>query len=306
MSELIEAVETTPGRWTPQVLGLHPKQTNAEYQSAQAESKSRLDAIARPNCPLHYWDKYENPDPPPERRTPALILGDAIHKAVLEPDIFDRFIVRLPEDAPARPNSRTLKAKKPSLQSQDAISYWADFDEENRDKLLVSDEDYRTVVACRDAVHMHPVAKHLFRGGLAEQSYYAIDPETGALIKCRADYEQLEREASITDLKTTEDASERGFKSSIYGYRYDIQDAWYRHVLRSAYQGQVEVRRFVFVGIEKVRPYCVGVYTIAPEDTIAGMIAARRDLSEILECRRTGEWPDYGCNPKVLRINRTV
>ncbi len=64
------------------------------------------------------------------------------------------------------------------------------------------------------------------------------------------------------------------------------------------------MEKFIFVAVEKVRPYAVGVYWLEPEDIPPAMELARRDLNTILECRRTGIWPDHGCNPQALRLNR--
>ncbi len=85
-----------------------------------------------------------------------------------------------------------------------------------------------------------------------------------------------------------------------------MQDPWYRHVIKHAFADQVEVRRFVFVAVEKKPPFAIGIYWIEPEDVITGMELARRNLATLIECKRLNEWPDYGCNPRGLRINRTL
>lgn len=305
--ELIEAIEVAPGLWDADVRpGLYPDLTNAEYHKGPGVSKSMLDVAAPPNCPLDFYDKYVDPNPPEVKpKDDWQVLGDAIHKAILEPDLMSQFAY-VPDDAPARPTEAMKKSKSPSVSSQDRVSWWADFERENEGKVILPATMARAIIGARDAVHTHPVAKHLFTGGNAEQTYYARDPRTGMLIKCRPDYELLEREGMLVDLKTTESAAERAFRQSVISYRYDVQDPWYGDTVELAFDAKPReiVQKFVFVGVEKIRPFCTGIYWITPEDRIKGRDMAATDMALIAECRRTNLWPDYGCNPKQLRIAR--
>ena len=51
-------------------------------------SKSGLDLINR--APAHYWERYLNPHASPQKETPALLIGSAVHCAVLEPEEFGK------------------------------------------------------------------------------------------------------------------------------------------------------------------------------------------------------------------------
>lgn len=305
--DIYDAIEVSPGVWEPAIAaGLYPDMTNEAYHASKGVSKSHLDDICIEHgfSPLHYWDKRVNPDqPPPKEKEEHLILGDAIHKAILEPDLMSGFAF-VPEDAPAKPTEAMKNSKNPSISSQDRVSWWADFERENEGKRILPVKMHKALIGARDAVHMHPAAKHLFKGGNAEQTFFATDPVTGALIKCRTDYDVLEREAMIVDLKTTDDAAPKAFEKSMRNFRYDVQDPWYRHVIHSAFDQQDIVRKFVFVAVEKVRPFAVGIYWIEDDDRQQGMALARRDLDTILACRQSNMWPDFGCKPQLLRVNR--
>lgn len=293
--------------------GLAPGMTNDAYQAADARSKSELDLIAPPSSPLHYYAKRIDPKREPEKRTEALILGDAIHKAILEPDLVSQHFVAVPDDAPRRPSITQVNAKNPSPESRGSINYWRDFEAENVGKFILKPAEMKTVLACRDAVHRHPVARGLFVGGEAEQSYFAIDPETGEPIKCRLDYSLLEAEAMIVDLKTTEDASEFAFGHSARKYRYDGQAVWYPDVLAAAY-GQPVAETFVFVAVEKDPPHAIGIYYYDYELGILGARRSgkevraelRRDLKTIIKCREENFWPDYGVEVKPLSVRRNA
>ena len=264
----------------PHPLGL-VECTNDQYHSGPGVSKSHLDTIAGAS-PRHYWHKYINPDRVREEPTPAMVLGSAIHSAILEPDLFPLEYVADPGI-----NRRTNAGK---------AEYEA-FVAENAGKIVLNDEQMQTCLAVRDAVHLHPVAAGLLQGGDAEQSFYAIDPETGELIKCRTDYLAGDL---IVDVKSTEDASPDGFGKSAANFRYPMQVAWYRHVMNAAFGEHPQ--HWVFLAVEKKPPYAIGLYFAEPDMVQRALLACRRDLMRIVNCKRTGQWPDYGAEALPLNL----
>lgn len=255
--------------------------TNDEYHSGPGISKSHLDTIAGAS-PKHYFWKYLHPDRERQEPTPAMIMGTAVHTAVLEPDLFPSEVIESPEF------DRRSKVGRAEYEA---------FQLEHKGRIVLAPEDYATCLAIRDAVHMHPVAGGLLQGGKAEQSFYAIDRETGELIKCRTDYLR-DSGAMIVDLKTTDDASPAGFGKSAANFRYPIQTAWYNGVLDAAFGEHPQ--DWVFLAVEKKPPYAVGIYFMEPDIVARAEIAARRDFMKIVECKRSGEWPDYGIEPQPL------
>lgn len=269
------------------VLAPHPlglvQCSNAEYHSGPGISKSHLDCIAG-KSPLHYWHKYLNPDREPEEPTPAKVLGSAIHSIILEPDLFD-------EEFAINPGiERRSNAGK---------AEYAAFLAENAGKTIITDEQAQACYAVRDAVHRHPLARGLLQSGKAEQSFYAIDPETGELIKCRIDY-LPDNGSMIVDVKSTEDASPGGFGKSAANYRYPLQTAWYQDVLDACVGEHPE--HWVFLAFEKEPPYAIGVYFADPVDVQRARVAGRRDLQRIVEHKRAGVWPDYGTEALPLQL----
>lgn len=270
------------------VLQAHPtgliEQTNDEYHSGPGVSKSHLDTIAT-GSPRHYWHKYLNPQRVRQPPTPEMIMGTAVHTAVLEPDLFPSEVIQSPGF------DRRTKIGKAEHEA---------FHKEHAGKIILDPDDYAICLAIRDAVYQHPVAAGLLRApGKAEQSFYAIDPETGELIKCRPDYLHDSGEL-IVDLKTTKDASPAGFGRSAANLRYPVQTAWYNGVLDTLYGEHPET--WVFLAVEKEPPYAIGLYYVEPEDIERARIAARRDLLTIAHHKRTGEWPDWGLNPMPLEL----
>lgn len=271
------------------VLAPHPlglvECTNDEYHSGPGISKSHLDVI-HGKSPKHYWHKYLNPDREPEEPTPAKVLGTAIHSIILEPDLFDSTVAINPGI------DRRSNAGK---------AEYAQFLAESAGKLIITDEQAQACYAVRDTVHQHPLARGLLTGGKAEQSFYAVDDETGELIKCRVDF-LPDNGSMIVDVKSTEDASPAAFGKSSANYRYPVQTAWYWHVLDSAFGEHPQ--HWVFLAFEKEPPYAIGVYFAQPDDVARAAIAAREDLLRIVEHKRSGQWPDYGTEALPLTMPR--
>lgn len=260
---------------------------NEEYHSAPGISKSHLDTIASASA-LHYWQRYINPDREREEPTPAKILGTAIHSIILEPDLFTAGYV---------PN--------PGIERRSSAgkAEYAAFVAENQGKVILSDDDYQACLKVRDAVYRDDLVGALLRApGKSEQSFWAIDPETGELIKCRFDRMQ-DGGGLALDLKTTEDASPAGFGKSVWNWRYHIQPPWYFDVLDILY-GETP-KAWAFIAIEKAPPYACGVYYATDEQMQIGRDQMRRDFLRIVEHRRTNTWPGYtAAGPQPVELPR--
>jgi hypothetical protein len=267
---------------SPRYLGHIPGLSNDEYHDAPGTSKTMLDEIAAAS-PLHFWAKRLDPNRVREQKD-AWDLGNAIHMAILEPDLLVSRIAAAPVC-----DRRTTAGKKIA----------AEFELEHAGKLHLTHEDYQMVLAVRDAVWRHPVASGLLTRGHAEQSYFAPDPETGALLKCRCDY-IMDDLSMILDVKSTVDASPAGFGKSAANYRYDLQSAWYPDVVQLV-TGE-RPAHFVWIAVEKAPPFAIGIYVATADQVKRARAICRRDLLNILEHERTDTWPDYGCDPRELQL----
>jgi exodeoxyribonuclease VIII len=206
--------------------GIYAGISNEDYHAGPGISKSGLDLVAR--SPLHYWQGYLNPRRDQREETAAMRLGTAIHTMILEPDTFRSRYALIPAEAPRRPTVTQLNAKKPSEDTLTAIAWWEEFDARNADKTIISADDYATVQAIAVGVWGSPLAKAIFKGGVAEQSVFWTDPETGVLCKCRPDWLcEPNPNYAILDLKSAADAGPDGFMRSAYNYGYHRAAAWY-------------------------------------------------------------------------------
>ena len=132
--------------------------------------------------------------------------------------------------------------------------------------------------------------------GIAEKTIIWDDLATGAPCKARPDFvTQRMGSTFIVDLKTTEDASPRGFSRSAYKYRYHVQAAFYLDGYEQAHG--VTPEAFIFIAVEKNPPYLVACYIYGPEDLSLARETYRANLATYLECRNSNSWPGY---PEII------
>jgi len=209
---------------------------------------------------------------PPEP-TPAMVLGQAIHMAILQPDLFRQCYVRRPElDLRTKAGREALEALQ----------------KEHPSATILTPEQYDTCLAIRDAVWSHRIANKLLQGQM-ELSAVWRDPWFGVLCKGRFDCVPTGL-GVIADVKSVNDASPRTMQRFIYGYGTYLQAA---HYMIGAKQLGVEVDYFVLIAVEKEPPYGIGIYNIRGDALMAGEEELARLLRTWSECETTGQWPGY-------------
>lgn len=244
--------------------------SNADYHADPAVSASHLHAVAA--SPYHYWSRFLAPDRPPSVQTAAMKLGSLTHCAVLEPD-------QLASRYGIAPDRRT-NAGKAAVAEMEAAGIEA-----------VTAPEMEQAMAMAASVRSHQAAAALLRDGKAEQSFWFDDIATGLRCKCRPDWYTG---STIVDLKTTVDASPKGFAKSVAQWRY--------HVQQSHYLAGTFAERFVFIAVEKSYPYAVGVYELDADAVQFGDYERRNNLQTIADCRAISEWPGYGNTIQPLSL----
>jgi dsDNA-binding SOS-regulon protein len=248
------------------------------YRSWPAPSYSLLKHVAK--SPAHALAYMQSP---PEQ-TPAQRLGYLTHIACLEPDRFRRLVVPMPADMPDR---RTREGK----------ARWAAFVAEHPDAEVVPADDYESMLGMANAVMDHPAASALVsaEGRRLELSLFWEEdldkPDATIPVKGRIDL--LSRVGGITtiaDLKTTRDASPRGFAREVANYSYMEQGAWYRRGLNAIAPAQREV---AWIAVENTPPYAVGVYSAFASDLEAAEARILGWLETWEWCRWNEHFPAY-------------
>jgi len=246
-----------------------------QYHADQAYSFSAIKQAMRSPAHLKAWLTA-----PPEQ-TPAMRLGTLTHLAVLQPDLF---------------GSTTAVAPIVDRRTKEGKSIWEQFQAQNTGKEIITNDEREQLTAMRDSVRIHPAASALLGKGTAEVSVFNQCVETGLPLKARMDWV---RENAIVDLKTTEDASPAGFAKSVSNYRYDLQAAHYRRMLKLEGRGDLP---FYLIAVEKEAPFAVAVYRLDEGDLTLADMQMQQQLRAIASCCEFNSWPAYSREVETLTL----
>lgn len=276
--------------------GLYDNISDVDYHAdtTTLSSSGARTLLALSPAEFRYEQLHRRPDTKPfdvGHAAHSLVLGEGAPVYVLDPKIHG------------------LKKDGTVAASPRATSTWqtAETEARERGETPVHIDDWHRIEAMADAVKRHKIAGRLFDGndlyGIAEQSGYWTDPDTGVACRYRADWTQQRGDWLIlVDLKTSDrPVSPESFRRSVYDYGYHMQDDWYRDGARMCHP-DVDRISFLFVVVSKKPPHIV---TVCELDTEAKQIAARRnrEAREIFaRCVATDEWPDYGIGPHLISL----
>lgn len=235
------------------------RMSRAVYDAIDAVHYSTLKEMRR--SPLHYQHRDQTPMTP----TSAMVMGSAVHTAVLEPDRFPLEYVVF--DGPRR-----------------AGKVWDAFEEANQTKTILKVDEYERCLRIRDAVHAHPAARLVLSRGDAEQSFTWTDKDTGLLCKGRADWIG---NGVLADLKVTHSLDPHLFAVTAYRMGTHIQQSFYRTGL--ANHGLTVYCRVI--AVEPTEPYDVGVFSVGVDVLDVADEEVRHLLARVAQCRASGEWP---------------
>lgn len=258
---------------------IYTDMTNADYHATSAVNASFLKSWIL-KSPLHAMNTRGSIG-----RTVA-DMGTAIHSEALEPERGN--VVRSDE------TSRATKAWK---------EHYALCEAEG--KVLLPGKDYDNVIG---AVHGFVNDDGDLIGGLMNDAHCGkllkqddkiceaslfVEHETGLILKARPDIYSPQL-AVMGDVKSTQDASPRGFGKSIWKLGYHLQAAHYLLVARLA---GWDVRHWGFLAVEKEPPYPAHFHTLC-DDTLAYSArvieAALREVAEAKESKRYDtRWGSY-------------
>ena len=247
--------------------------SNEAYHGSSELSRSTAWSLLT-QCPAKVKYDRENPSP----ATPALIIGDAFHTATLEPARFEsEFAVKPAQLGGKGPRCNVYKDIFAEMQAEEPHIKW------------LEESEYEYVCDMASSALDHPILKQY----LAEQdaviegtAYFECE---GAKCKVRPDL-YLPGAGVVIDLKSTVDASARGFSKSVRTYGYAFQCAWYLEGLRLAGEKPTE---FIFLAVEKKAPYLTAAYKVSAAEIEKQTHAMYKACALWNECVSSGVYPGY-------------
>lgn len=243
-----------------------------EYRRKSGASQTVLKEIAL-RSPAHAHELMAGERDP----TPNMVDGSAVHCGVLEPELFTKRY----HWSNARANTKA----------------WREEQEENPERCLLTAERYHRVSGMINAVLEHPVARSLLDKGDPELSFFWKHYD----IKCKGRADYVRRDGVVSELKSTTDASPRGFSRTVANFGYHLQSAFYTDGLRAC---DMPVRAFVFIAVESKPPHAVGVYTLDDKALHIGRAMYEKAISKYSLCVHLGRWPGYSEQIEELTLPR--
>lgn len=275
--------------------------SNKEYRDRDGISSSELKKIMQSPAHYRYWK-----DNPKEKDTPALLMGRAAHKYVLETyDFYNEFEV-------AKDFKYGTKADKEETQKficQKAIELgrgdeWDSFIVTNpkkedvvafyrslvADKDIITQEQFEQIDAMRTAAYATPFVSKLLSGE-KELSFWGVDEETGLEIKARPDcITEWNGKNILIDYKTAQDVENTKFCRDSIKFGYDLQLAFYLDILR---QNTGKDYTVVIIAQEKTAPYVTNVFQLSENYLEGGRELYKEMLRVYKNCEETGNWYGY-------------
>lgn len=257
--------------------------SNQDYHAGPGFSSSNVKSILK--TPAHY---QASQDPQWRTESDSMDFGTAFHTMILEPHLFEATCAIEPPEIEAAGG----KVKQPGKK------LWEEFKALHEGKTIFNAKDGKRLLAMQQNVLSNRLAMQIINN--SEKEISAYHEEDGVLLKARADLIMPKR-GMIFDLKTTTDASEKGFERAVTGYGYHVSAAHYLHVFSKAYKK--EFTEFIWIAVENQAPFGVAFYAATEEQLAIGKGRMAMGLLEYKSCMESGEWPCYPMEIKGLNIN---
>lgn len=262
--------------------GIFFNTSDDEYHSIEGASSSRLGYLRQSGA--HMKARIAQP-----KESDALDEGKLIHEAVLEPRRWtENDYVRGPV------GDRRTKAVK---EAWDAAIL------EHGVERVIRPTVYDTCHGIAMAVKIHGPVSELLEGSETEVTIMWEDPDTGVQCKGRIDIlppsvnHMLSN--SIGDVKSTVDASMRGFAHHYYRFDYYRQMAFYLQGLEVLGHRREHAR---IVAVEKTPPFGIGFFRCDEGSLDAGFQENQVLLRKYAEYQARGKWDGYTVSPQDLTI----
>lgn len=251
---------------TTELNGFYEDMTYEDYAKVDALNGSKIIHMRR--SPMKYKHNIDNPPPP----SPAMILGTATHRLILEPGLANEFAIWGMKDSQKVRNGRV----------------WDEFKADNAGKVIVTRNECLAMVGMAVGARKNaPIRKYAGAAGPTEVSMFWQHPHTKRRFKARLD-KVIPETHTILDLKTTRDSRDFRFGPQAYQLGYVVKMALYWY----GYKTLLGVEPSIKLGaIESKGPFESAVYNV-PRDLIMLGVEELDDLvSRITECEKADEWP---------------
>lgn len=250
----------------PELEGFYYDMDFEEYAAVDALNGSSLMHLRR--SPMRYRHELDHPTKP----SPAMILGTATHRLILEPDRVGDFAVwgTLPEE----------KVRQGKV--------WENFKSLNAGAMIVTKAERDAMVGMAVGARRNlPIMKYATAKGKTEVSMFWRDPVSGRRFKGRLD-KIMDVGHMIFDLKSTRDCHSRPFSGQSYALGYHIKMAlyWDGYRILTGHAPKMHIG-----AIDSKAPHESATYRITKDVILQGLEELAELLETLRECEKTDTWP---------------
>lgn len=243
------------------------KCTIEEHHKNDAVGSSLIRELIN-HSPAHYWHMKNNPKEP----TPALVLGNAIHQAVLEPKLFKEQL-----------------AVEPVFGGTGSKLARENWHLANHGKTILKAEGLESIEGILSSISKHKQASKLISDGHAEESIFWTDEVSG--VKCKARPDFIREGHIVVDIKSTLDANRFEFSKDIANFGYHIQAAMYLDGATALFGHEFD--QFVIIACEKNAPFGINCFYLGQETLEEGRTLYMEALKTLAKCQAAGKYPNY-------------
>ena len=263
--------------------GLTKGVSNADYHGSGELSRSTASNLLTTSPAKVRWERY-NPRP----SSSPLIMGGCFHSMVLEPECLDEEYAVKPKEIDGKsPLTKHYKEEFAAMQMERPDAQWLKADE------------WETCKGMAYAVLDNPVYTHYASDVEAIAEGTGFFKYNGASCKVRPDL--YIPDGTIIDLKSTQDASEAGFRKSVRSFGYNFQACYYLEAMRAL---GLPAKQFVFIAVEKTGNFQTASYTLTESEIDRQKPRMQKSCEIWATCMETGVWPGYPEEVVTLDLSR--
>lgn len=272
--------------------GIYYDMPYAEYHAIRALSQSGMKHLAI--SPLRYW--YKNIHRPnADEPTRPMVLGSALHCAVLEGDqAFEDRYARAIDPDEYEDTLRTVpeirewvksKGKESKGSTKEAVVAHAKnvmeelgeyrpilhdierrFYAQNHGKVILDLDEWKRVAGMTQALKREPALQPILARGRPEVTIITQDPETKVPLKMRLDWWAPKHTVDLKSFTQTRGKTiDKSVTDAIYYEKYWIQAYFYDLGRRTAEGAQHEAFETVYPFVESDEPYDVRIRSFRPK-----------------------------------------
>jgi len=209
--------------------------------------------------------------------TAAQVIGTLVHHAILEPDKELPLIAVRPDGFDGRSSEGKAWMKR----------------QRDEGRTILDRDEWDMIQGCIASIRSNEAARLMFVDGQSEVSLFGdLFDTNGRPAFCKARLDFLPYGNFLPDIKTTSDASEKEFSSSILEWGYHVQAAWYIDIYNHLCPNDKR-EAFAFVAVEKRPPFASRVYSLCQRAIEHGRREYKRLLTRYIDCMTGGRCQSY-------------